>query len=114
MRFVYIPLLASIVAGTAKELGDLYNAYSEIYPNHACAVFTSRPYLGRWDTSNYNLPSAWVFKTKCERFTCMFTVCIPKYAKGEQISRSGDGGYENWVYNAVDFKRVDDRFLEVV
>ncbi|KAJ9070537.1 hypothetical protein DSO57_1006876 [Entomophthora muscae] len=114
MKFASIPLLVSFVAGSAKELGDLYNTYSEIYPNHACAVFTSRPHLGRWDSSKYFIPSSWVLKRECEWFDCMYTLCIPKYAKGEQISRRVDGGSENWVYNAVDFKRVNDIYLEVV
>ncbi|KAJ9054530.1 hypothetical protein DSO57_1013403 [Entomophthora muscae] len=114
MIFAYIPLLVSFVAGTAKELDDLYNTYSEIYPNHACAVFESRPYFGRWEADKLWLPSAWVFKTECEWFDCQYTVCIPKYAKGEVLSRRGDGGLENWVFNAVNFQRIDDRHLVVV
>ncbi|KAJ9054533.1 hypothetical protein DSO57_1013406 [Entomophthora muscae] len=114
MKFASIPLLASFVAGSAKELGDLYGTYSGIYPNHTCAVFEARPNLGRWETDKFFLPSAWVWKPECGWFDCQYIVCIPKYAKGERISRRGDGGSENWMFNAVDFKRIHDRYLEVV
>ncbi|KAJ9070081.1 hypothetical protein DSO57_1012137 [Entomophthora muscae] len=114
MKFASIPLLVSFVAGSAKELGDLYNTYYDTYPDHTCAVFKTRPDLGRYEIGRNRVPSSWVWVPVCEWFRCRYTVCIPKSAKGEYITRRGDGGSENWVYNAIGFKRMDDEYLIVV
>lgn len=96
------------------DLGSFYTTYSDANPAHTCAVFTHAPNPS-FDMPNYKeIPDSWIYKIDCSRiFDCVYIVCIEKSAHGDWVERNGDGGYENWLFNAVFFRR-DDRRLIVI
>ncbi|KAJ9070541.1 hypothetical protein DSO57_1006880 [Entomophthora muscae] len=105
MKFFCLLLVASSVAGTATELRELYNEYSNKHNEHACAVFEEKPDLGKYRSIIIRFVKNWVYEKRCKWFDCKYIICIPKASVGEFIVRQGDGGFDRWIYDGVHFER---------
>ncbi|KAJ9054529.1 hypothetical protein DSO57_1013402 [Entomophthora muscae] len=111
MKFCCLLLVVSSVTGTANELLEMYNEYSNKYKEHACAVFEVKPYLGKWSSPQLRMSKDFIYEEKCAWFDCKYIVCIPKHYEGTYVERRGDGGFDMWFYNGNNFQRKNARII---
>lgn len=108
MRFFLAATLLSVpglLCETFEEcIGGLFVKMSKDYPHHGCAAFRRAPQTSiEKDTAIdwYH----WKFDSESPCWLPIYGVCIPTTQTGEWLKLTGDGGYENWMYNAALFHR---------
>lgn len=108
------PLLFSGALGDADELGMYYREFSARYPDHACVIFKRPPLYRKELIRDSVYPSTYVYQRIRTTWRSIgVAVCIEKSAHGSYIERRGDGGSDNWIFNAVDFRRDGIRLTVV-